>query len=168
VGSGFWWPDWKSSSRKACLKPKSVERISIHHDPDPHMSTINLRDDPLNSFIVAASVPLDSSHASGTLEQANALLEAHPHLATANIYTAALLGDEAGVRRFLAADSSQATAKGGPHGWDALTYLCFSRYLRLDRTRTDGFVGAARAIICRRRNSKAFFTAPPGLLMNRS
>ena len=40
-----------------------------------------------------------------------------------------------------------ATLKGGPHEWDALTYLCFSRYLRLDRTRSDGFVRAATALL---------------------
>src|SRR5207244_11978739 len=38
-------------------------------------------------------------------------------------------------------------AKGGPRVWDALTYLCFSKYLRLDRTRSEGFVRAARALL---------------------
>src|SRR2546426_9087596 len=37
--------------------------------------------------------------------------------------------------------------RGGPHGWDALTHLCFSRYLRLDRARSDGFVRAAKALL---------------------
>ena len=43
--------------------------------------------------------------------------------------------------------SANATAKGGPHGWDALTHLCFSKYLRLDRARSDGFVRAAKALL---------------------
>lgn len=37
--------------------------------------------------------------------------------------------------------------KGGPRGWDALTYLCFSRYLRLDRARAGGFLEAAEALL---------------------
>ncbi len=51
------------------------------------------------------------------------------------------------MRRFLELDAANATAKGGPHGWDALTHLCFSRYLRLDRARSDGFVRAAKALL---------------------
>jgi ankyrin repeat protein len=103
--------------------------------------------DPVSAFIEAACVPLDSGHSSGTLEQAEAILAAHPEVADSNIHTAAILGDDSTVRRFLALDPASATAKGGPHGWDALTHLCFSRYLRLDRARSDGFVRAAEALL---------------------
>lgn len=103
--------------------------------------------DPVSAFIDAACVPLDASHASGTLERAEAILAAHPALATDDIYAAAVLGDEATVRRCLASDASSATAKGGPRDWDALTHLCFSRYLRLDASRSDGFVRAATALL---------------------
>jgi ankyrin repeat protein len=103
--------------------------------------------DPHAAFIEAACVPLDRSHATGTLEEAEAILAAHPEVATSSIHTAAILGDDAGVRRFLALDPGSATAKGGPRGWDALTHLCFSRYLRLDRARSGGFVRAAEALL---------------------
>ena len=93
-------------------------------------------------------MPLDGkSHASGTLDRAEAILAAYPEVARGNIHTAAILGDDVGVRQFLARDARSATAKGGPHGWDALTHLCFSRYLRLDNTRSDGFVRAAKALL---------------------
>jgi len=104
-------------------------------------------DDPLAAFIEAACVPLESGHRSGTLERALAILAEHPEVASSDIHTAAILGDDAAVRRFLALDPGNATAKGGPRGWDALTHLCFSRYLRLDRARSDGFVRAARALL---------------------
>ncbi len=104
-------------------------------------------DDPVASFIEAACVPRDSGHASGTLEHAEAILAAHPEFANSDVHTAAILGDDAAVRRFLELDAGNATAKGGPHGWDALTHLCFSRYLRLDRTRSDGFVRAAKSLL---------------------
>lgn len=103
--------------------------------------------DPLAAFIDAACVPLDSGHASGTLEQANAILAAQPEVAIGTIHAAAILGDDAGVRRLLQIDSGNATAKGGPRGWDALTHLCFSRYLRIDRARSEGFVCAATALL---------------------
>src|SRR5947207_8163646 len=103
--------------------------------------------EPLAAFIEAACVPLDSDHATGTLEAAEAVLAAHPDVATANIHAAAILGDAATVRRFLELDRANATVKSGPRGWDALTHLCFSRYLRLDRERSDGFLRAATALL---------------------
>lgn len=103
--------------------------------------------DPAWEFIEAASAPRDTGHASGTLERAEALLAAHPDVAGQDIYAAAVLGDDVLVRRFIAADARNATIKGGPREWDALTYLCFSRYLRLDRDRSDGFVRAATALL---------------------
>ena len=105
------------------------------------------RVDPVSAFLEAASVPVNDWHASGTLDAAEAMLGEQPELATSNIYTAAVVGDDAGVRRFLTADAKLATAKGGPHGWDAMCYLCFSRYLRIDKARTPGFVRAAEALL---------------------
>jgi ankyrin repeat protein len=102
---------------------------------------------PYAAFIEAASPPLDADYTTGTLDAAEALLKEHPELAHSDIYTCAILGDEPGVRRFLVRNPSDATQKGGPHGWDALTYLCFSRYLRLDRSRSEGFVGAATVLL---------------------
>src|SRR5215467_7248084 len=83
----------------------------------------------------------------GSLDRAEAILAAHPGIANSDIYVASLLGDSAAVLRFLEADLASAAAKGGPHGWDALTYLCFSKYLRLDPARSDGFVRAATALL---------------------
>src|SRR5437773_1618479 len=96
--------------------------------------------DPRAAFIEAAVWH-------GTLERAAAILAAHPEVASSDIHSAAVLGDDAAVRRFLERDPGNATMKGGPRGWDALTHLCFSKYLRLDRARSDGFVRAAEALL---------------------
>ena len=104
-------------------------------------------DAALDDFVEAACVPLDAGHATGTLDRAQAILAAHPRLADGSIHAAAILGDEAAVRRFLELDSGNATARGGPRRWDALTHLCFSRYLRLDRARAGGFARAAAALL---------------------
>jgi ankyrin repeat protein len=104
-------------------------------------------DQAFAEFVEAACVPLDRGHASGTLDRAQAILSAHPDLPSANIHAAAILGDDAALLRFLHLDSAIATSKGGPRGWDALTHLCFSRYLRLDSARSDGFVKSARALL---------------------
>ncbi len=118
-----------------------------------HIKTVNLErsvaslDDPVAAFIRAACVPRNDSHSSGTLEEAELILARYPHVARASIYTAAIRADEAAVRAFLARDAASATSTGGPHGWDALTHLCFSRYLRIDRSRSDAFVRTARALL---------------------
>lgn len=114
------------------------------------------KDDPRAAFIEAAVWH-------GPLERAEAILAAHPELASSDIHIAAILGDDAAVRRFLALDPKNVTAKSGPYGGDALVYLCLSKYLRtsasgstelaevsvepLDRTRTDGFLRAATALL---------------------
>ena len=122
-------------------------KFAKHVEAAMRERTVASLTDPLAAFIVAACVPRDASHASGTLETAEAIVAAHPDVTKSNIHTAAILGDDAEVRRFLKRDARSATAKGGPYGWDALTHLCFSRYLRLDRGRSAGFVRAAKALL---------------------
>jgi hypothetical protein len=112
----------------------------------PEADMIDLAD-ARGAFIRAACVPVDGSwHASGTLEEAQAILAAHPEVGGSSIHVAAILADEAGVRRFLALDPGAARAPGGPYEWDPLTYLCFSRYLRLAPARSD-FLRAAAALL---------------------
>jgi ankyrin repeat protein len=96
--------------------------------------------DPAAAFIEAAVWH-------GPLDRAQAILDAHPEIARSTIHTAAILGDAAAVQRFLELNPGNASAKGGPQNWDALTHLCFSKYLRLDRARSDGFMKAARALL---------------------
>jgi ankyrin repeat protein len=109
--------------------------------------TLDEHAEQAREFLVEACAPRHGSHASGTLDRAAAILAMRPQVARASIHTAAALGDEEGVRAFLAADPAGATATGGPYGWDPLTYLCFSRFLRLDPARSDGFVRSATALL---------------------
>jgi ankyrin repeat protein len=83
----------------------------------------------------------------GSLDRAREILAAHPAVASSDIHTAALLGDHEAVARFLVEDPANATAKGGPRNWDALTHLCFSKFLRLEAARTEGFLKAATALL---------------------
>ncbi len=113
-----------------------------------YQNSADAQGDPVKAFIEAASVPRDgSNHDSGTLDLAEAILAEHPDVAADNIFTAAILGDVAAVRRFISENAGDATRKGGPYDWDPLTYLCFSRYLRLDKTRSAGFVQAALLLL---------------------
>jgi ankyrin repeat protein len=102
----------------------------------------------IDRFITAACIPVDGSdHSSGNLQHARELLELNPEIATADIRTAAILGDAPLVRNFVADDPGSATARVGPYGWDPLTYLCFSKYLRDEKNRSPQFLNAAAALL---------------------
>jgi hypothetical protein len=123
--------------------PKFAKHIEMLH----LIRSVASLADPVAAFIEVACVPRHSGHASGTLEHAEMILARYPQVAASNIYTAAILAEESTVRAFLARDPQSATTTGGPHNWDALTYLCFSRYLRLDRSRSEAFVRTARILL---------------------
>ncbi len=123
--------------------PKFAKHIETLH----LIRSLSSLSDPASAFLEHACVPRHGSHSSGTLEHAAMILQRYPDVATSNIYTAVILADTGTVRRFLAQDRASATAKGGVHNWDALTYLCFSRYLRLDPERSGAFVETARVLL---------------------
>ena len=104
-------------------------------------------DDPVDAFLRAALVPRRKWHVSGTLDEAEGIRARYPQVERANIYTAAVLGDDEAVRAALEQDRDAATRKGGPYEWEPLLHLCFSRYLRLDRVRSGGFERAARLLL---------------------
>jgi ankyrin repeat protein len=97
-------------------------------------------DNPVAAFIEAAIWH-------GTLEAAEAILAAHPKIARSSIHAAAILGDDATVRRFISLDPRNATSKEKPYDGDALVYLCLSKYLRLDKARSAAFVRTAAALL---------------------
>lgn len=101
----------------------------------------------VDAFIEAGSVSLVGSHTSGDLDEADRIRQAHPDVVAATIHAAAVYGDDSAVASFLAADPSAATVHGGPRSWDPLTYLCFSRYLRIDSGRSAAFVRMATLLL---------------------
>lgn len=103
--------------------------------------------DPAHTFIQVACVDRHGWKGSGTLEHAEMIRSRYPVVSSASIYSAAVFGDAPTVRAFLARDPSLAMAKGGPYGWDALTYLCFSLYLRIDKARSESLLESARALL---------------------
>src|SRR6476661_2362964 len=114
--------------------PKFTKRIEVIN------SEAAARANPVAAFIEAAIWH-------GTLEAAEAILAAHPKIARESIHVAAILGDDAAVRRFIAADPRNVNRKEAPYDGDALVYLCLSKYLRLDKTRSEAFLRAATALL---------------------
>lgn len=105
-------------------------------------ASVNDLSDPFSTFVHAATVPRDD-HDSGTLDEAELILTRYPGILDADIYIAAILGHATAVDRFVKSAPSAARTPGGPFHWDPLTYLCFSRYLRLEKNRSESFVRTA-------------------------
>ena len=101
----------------------------------------------MNELSKAHDEFIDRSLWHGPLDRSAELLAQHPEISAQSIHAAAILGDAVAVRRFLARTPSSATVRGGPRGWDPLTCLCFSKYLRLEPARTPDFVEAATALL---------------------
>jgi ankyrin repeat protein len=126
--------------------PKFVQRIEVIS------SEIAALKNPVAAFIEAAIWH-------GTLEAAEAILAVHPEIARNSIHVAAILGDDAAVRRFIAADPRNVTKKEAPYDGDALVYLCLSKYLRLNKTRSEAFLRAATALLDAGADPNTGFTA---------
>ena len=83
-------------------------------------------DDDANRFLRLACITyFDGDHPSRRVK-ARQLLAAKPHLAKANIYTAAAVGDVAAVAAFLT-KNADVHAKGGPFDWEPLLYAAYAR-----------------------------------------
>ncbi len=83
-------------------------------------------DDDANKFLRLACITyFDGDHPSRRV-RARQLFAEKPHLAKANIYTAAAVGDVAAVADFLA-KGADVHAKGGPFDWEPLLYAAYSR-----------------------------------------
>jgi ankyrin repeat protein/ketosteroid isomerase-like protein len=61
------------------------------------------------------------------LRRAQALLEQHEWLERASIHTIAACGSVDAARELLASDPAEASLVGGPHRWEPLLYLSYSR-----------------------------------------
>ena len=93
----------------------------------PYWRPLELKsDDDAGKFLRLACITyFDFDHPSRR-DQARQLFAEKPHLAKANLYTAAAVGDVAAARDFLAR-GADVHAKGGPFNWEPLLYAAYSR-----------------------------------------
>ncbi len=83
-------------------------------------------DDEASQFLRLACITyFDADHPSRR-DRARQIFAEKPHLAMANVYTAAAVGDVAAVADFLTR-GADVHAKGGPFNWEPLLYAAYSR-----------------------------------------
>jgi len=122
VARGFGFPSWPKL--KAHLELVERYARSPHEQPTggPIADETALGDE----FLRLACVNYGDDDPA-RWERARGLLDANPWLARASIYTAAAVGDVPAARELLAADPACAARQGGPHAWEPLVYLTYSR-----------------------------------------
>jgi ankyrin repeat protein len=82
----------------------------------------------------------------GASGRAERLLALYPDVASANLYTALVLGDPASVDAQLRDHPALAKQPGGPQNWEPLLYVCHSCMHVTVSSRVDGFVAIARQL----------------------
>jgi ankyrin repeat protein len=85
------------------------------------------------------------------------LLDRHPEIASADIYTAVVCGNRARVEQLLTEQPSLADRRGGLRNWEPLLYLCYAR-LPIRSLRQES-VAIARLLLDRGANPNAYYMA---------
>jgi len=82
----------------------------------------------------------------GASGRAERLLSLYPNIASANLYTALVLGDTASVEARLRDHPALVTQPGGPQNWEPLLYVCHSCMHVTMPSRVDAFVAIAQQL----------------------
>jgi ankyrin repeat protein len=88
-----------------------------------------------------------SASIEGRMRQADEILHADPGIAGRSLSAAAVLGDAAAVREYLAADPGAALALDDERGWPPLLYACYSRWHHSDPDRAPALAEAVRLLL---------------------
>jgi ankyrin repeat protein len=113
LARSYGFPSWR--------KLKSyVEMIDNYRQPEPKS------EDDANKFLRLACITYFDGDCPSRRMRARQLLAEKPHIAKANIYTAAAVGDVVAATDFLAS-GADVHAKGGPFEWEPLLYAAYSR-----------------------------------------
>jgi ankyrin repeat protein len=94
----------------------------------------------------------------GDARRAEAMLERHPKISGAGLFTALVLGDARRVEHALDESPRIATATGGPRGWQPLLYVCFSRFANGSSNRARDLTETARLLLSRGANPDSYQT----------
>ena len=86
----------------------------------------NARGSLLDAFLGLACLDYGDWHRSNP-DKARRLLEDHPELAHADVYSAAAVGNVEGVREMIDRDPALVDGRGGALRWEPLLYACYSR-----------------------------------------
>ena len=126
VARSYGFPDWSRVERYF----RTVEDLSRSPNVEPTPSNPCDGAGYADDFIRLACLTQGAQDHPSRWARARIMLDAHPELSRMSIYAAAAAGDVSAVSAFLKASPGLAKTPGGPHDWEPLLYVAFSR---LDR-----------------------------------
>jgi hypothetical protein len=122
IARSFGFPSW--------AKLKAYVELTPRYSRSPHSQPVGepIRDQQelVHEFLRLACLTYGGDDPA-RWAKARELLAAEPELATATIHTIAAVGEVAAARELLERDPDAANRPGGPHDWEPLLYLTYSR-----------------------------------------
>ena len=123
VARSYGFPDWSRVERYF----RTVESHSRSPNVEPTPSKPSDGAEYADDFLRLACLTQGAQDHPSRWAKARSMLDAHPELNRMSIYAAAAAGDIPAVSAFLNASPELAKTPGGPHDWEPLLYVAFSR-----------------------------------------
>ncbi|MCY3556432.1 MAG: ankyrin repeat domain-containing protein [Gemmatimonadetes bacterium] len=123
VARSYGFPDWTHIEQYF----HTVESRSHSPNLEPMPSKPNEGAGYADDFLRLACLTQGAQDHPSRWARARSMLEAHPELSRMSIYTASAAGDVPAVIDFLETSPELAKTSGGPHDWEPLLYVAFSR-----------------------------------------
>ena len=119
----YGFPGWTQVERYF----QTVETLSRSPNVEPASPERRGAEERADAFLHLACLTQGTQDHPSRWARARDMLDAHPELARVSIYSAAAAGDVSAVGTFLRANPELAKTPGGPHDWEPLLYMAFSR-----------------------------------------
>ena len=127
LAKSYGFPGWAQVERYF----QTVENLSRSPNVEPASSgrrgAEERAEERADDFLRLACLTQGAQDHPSRWARARNMLDAHPELSRVSVYTAAAAGDVSAVRTFLKANPELARTPGGPHDWEPLLYVAFSR-----------------------------------------
>jgi hypothetical protein len=83
---------------------------------------------PADEFLMLACLRYGHDDTPSRWQRAARLLAEHPEITRASVHAAAAAADVDALSALIAQDPAQASAEGGPYGWEPILYLAYARH----------------------------------------
>lgn len=123
LAKSYGFPGWAQVERYF----RTVENFSRSPNVEPTPSARCDAEELADGFLRLACLTQGAQDHPSRWARARTMLDAHPELSRVSVYAAAVAGDVSAVRAFLKASPELAKTPGGPHDWEPLLYVAFSR-----------------------------------------
>ena len=123
VARSYGFPDWRHVERYFRTVKDRTRSPNVEPTPSETRDGAGYADD----FVRLACLTQGAQDHPSRWARARSMLDADPELSRMSIHAAAAAGDVSAVSAFLKASPELAKTPGGPHDWEPLLYLAFSR-----------------------------------------